>query len=693
MNYLDILCQIDKDYHGMSNHEIIKKLEAPSNNIKIINDVKNFIFENGFSLDIHVISSYLICYTSYDMVVEDVLVEQYLKIINNPHALDKFKNKQKITFQDLENIKYDFNMCNWPNFKVYGIFFKQIPDYIKILQTIILFILRKTKVLDTSNIKNIDISMIKKSYNNFFIKNQEVVINKSKDIYTDINVKKFSKILMYNIVNNKDISIFSDDNNVNILEIKNLIITSKDVSNQHSNGNNNFIIENTVNNSNVNNVNNDSNEYTRNIYSTNRSLFNIVFYKNGISVATFNLPYKKKEIELFKIDYNDLTNVTSQFDTNSTILFFKLCQKYTELTKNIIDKQSNVIDNYQNENLMYKIEDNKIFRYYFDCYDKDKSNNYLIAYNFINEFINNNFNQNIFTNYEYNKTKDEIQKVISCKDNKCFIVLDLCKAFYNTRLTYIVDELSNKFSSNKNLCMYLNILFEFFETIQTNHFKYNYIKNKTYDHLPITSFSQLLFKLYMICLFKNSKAENTFISYVDDFIIYGNRDNIFERFDNFYNIIKIDYTISTIKIYDKLLHNKLNIIKTDFDFNTTIDEEIEAFTSNNTSIDNVTIKMKLEMSLEQRLDTDKVSNTVIDIVSPEQLLNLFNMIPNNDKKKISKFTKNEEDLCKICYVHKQSHALDICGHIFCNECLNQIKNKKCPYCKTEFGKFIKLYNI
>lgn len=680
MNYLDILSQIDKDYLGLSRTEIIKKLELPSNNIKLINDVKNFIFENGFSLDINVICSYLMYKIDKNMIVENNLLEQYLKIFNKTDILNNTNcSNYYFRYEDLNTICYDFDIYNWPHSNIKKTFCNgQIPTYIKILQTIIYFVLSKTKIIDLSKIKDIDISMIKKSYNNFFVQTKKINILENKYIHynntrynnTLYNNKRCNNInsnkLIYNISKNKNVLIFLDNlaNNTNSVE------------------------------TNIRNEYNNLSEIT--IYEKKSSVYNTIFYNNGINVVCFSSPYKKKEIEAFKVDYQYLTNINTKFDINNTILFFKLCQKYTEFTKNVLETKENTnINLCQDNQLIFKVEDNKIYRYYFNCYDREQNNNYLISYNFINNFITNNFNQNIYTNNEYSKAKTAIEKIVSCKKNKCFIVLDLTKAFYNTRLSNIINiiKLNFKEETHKELYMYLNILFDFYQTIQNDYFKSYYKTSKMYDHLPITHFSHILFKLYLICLFKNTGVDKTFVSYVDDFIIYGNHDNIFKRFDNFYDIISKHYVISSLKIYDKLFHNKLNIIKTDFNFNTTIEDEIEMFKSTNTDVDNITIKMKLEMSLEeQQINSNKLSQTVIDIVSPEQLLNLFNMIPNNEKKKISSFEK-EENICKVCLVNKQTHVLDNCGHVFCYRCLNHIQNKLCPCCKTKFGKFIKLYNI
>lgn len=613
MNYLDILSQIDKDYLGLSRTEIIQKLELPSNNIKLINDVKNFIFENEFNLDINVICSYLIYKIDKNTIVENTLLEQYLKIFNKTDILNNTNSSNSsFRYEDLNTICYDFDIYNWPHSNIKKTFCNdQIPTYIKILQTIIYFVLSKTKIIDLTKVKDIDISMIKKSYNNFFVRNKKINILENKYIQynTQNNNKRCNNInsnkLIYNISKNKNLPIFLDNvpNNTNSVE------------------------------TNIKNEYNNLSEIT--IYEKKSSVYNTIFYNNGINVVCFNSPYKKKEIEPFKVDYQYLTSINTKLDINNTILFFKLCQKYTEFTTNVLETKENTnINLCQDNHLIFKVEDNKIYRYYFNCYDTEQNNNYLIAYNFINNFITNNFNQNIYTNNEYYKAKMEIEKIVSCKKNKCFIVLDLTKAFYNTRLSNIIKiiKINFKEETHKELYMYLNILFDFYQTIQNDYFKSYYKTTKMYDHLPITRFSHILFKLYLICLFKNTDVDKTFISYVDDFIIYGNHDNIFKRFDNFYDIISKYYVISSLKIYDKLFHNKLNIIKTDFNFNTTIEDEIEMFKSTNTDIDNITIKMKLEMSLEeQQINSNKLSQTVIDIVSPEQLLNLFNMIPNNER--------------------------------------------------------------
>lgn len=347
--------------------------------------------------------------------------------------------------------------------------------------------------------------------------------------------------------------------------------------------------------------------------------------------------------------------------------------------------ETNLVENEIYSKYTYQIQNDKIIRCYYETFDKDKLNNYIISYCFIKKYISNNFNDDIFANYEFSEAKAKIAEIVKSKKNECFVVLDIRKAFYTTKLENIINAIQKEFDpiTENELYTHLNILFEFLMTVGLKFTK---------GTLPITIFSQLVFKIYMICLFKNIK--NTLVSYVDDFIIYGNRENIFEKFNNFKNIIKNKYSISTMKIYDKIINDKLEMLKTEFKFDKTdIVEKINAFEQQTVDKD-ITINMKIELSLEESTP-NKSTKTVIDIVSPEQLLSLFNSISDEEDKKISHFTKldTEENICKVCCENKKTHALDACGHVFCSMCLIRINKRFCPFCRKPYKRSIELYDI
>ncbi|QKE44611.1 putative inhibitor of apoptosis protein [Yalta virus] len=755
MDYLSILSQIDKDFIGLSNTDLIKQFNEPSNNIVLINDIKNFIFDNGLNLDVNVIGSYLASFIDEDDIVEFDLVYEYFKIFDKGNRI----------CQDMRNIKYkDLNITlndtDWPySDTIIPFLGNDIPIYIRHLQTLIYLALKKTKIIDIDKIKNIDISMIKDSYNNFYIKKfDNIVYEHEKQYILNNRTTQSIKSLIHSINTNKDISIFREKKyqtyisynkiwtpcmelykingkpvfNKNMYNRNHTIENRVNVSNTFLNDTTvtNVIVDNITgertvigrtygnpasvnhiitNNENENNtntgeypdsleipedfINNPYNGYFQNSFNPD-----IKYNANGLSGGSFMCSYPGKQIENFKVDYQHITNINNKLDIDNTILFFNLCQKYSDITKKMQEKEQAYQDpSYNPEHITYRISNKTITRFWFDCYDKEKTHNYLIAYYNIHNFVNEHFNQKMFINMEYDEAIKTVKKIINEEKNTSFIVFDLAKAFYKTRITKIIEYIKLRFPLKKHreLYTYLNILFEFLRSIKKNFFTWEDNKYQTNDYLPITPFSQLIFKFFILCLFEDEEICETYVSYADDFIVFGNHDNILNRFSKLYNNIKDDYTLSTFKIYDKLFHNKIRLCQTTLPLNIDLNKQIELFKTNNTNTDNITIRINLEMSFEETISRESVIRTVVDIVKPEELLSLFNMIPNDKNKKFIGPSQKEleEKLCKICFINEHSHVLDNCGHIFCIECLKKLNKDQCPCCKTKFNKFIKLYNI
>jgi hypothetical protein len=47
-----------------------------------------------------------------------------------------------------------------------------------------------------------------------------------------------------------------------------------------------------------------------------------------------------------------------------------------------------------------------------------------------------------------------------------------------------------------------------------------------------------------------------------------------------------------------------------------------------------------------------------------------------------KAKQNKDDACPICFINTNDKVITHCGHIFCKDCVNKLKNNKCPYCRS-----------
>jgi len=53
---------------------------------------------------------------------------------------------------------------------------------------------------------------------------------------------------------------------------------------------------------------------------------------------------------------------------------------------------------------------------------------------------------------------------------------------------------------------------------------------------------------------------------------------------------------------------------------------------------------------------------------------------------------NNETVCVVCRDSTRTHALIPCGHkALCEECVNQLLDKRCPLCNTEFTLAIRIW--
>lgn len=53
---------------------------------------------------------------------------------------------------------------------------------------------------------------------------------------------------------------------------------------------------------------------------------------------------------------------------------------------------------------------------------------------------------------------------------------------------------------------------------------------------------------------------------------------------------------------------------------------------------------------------------------------------------------NNEVVCVVCRDSLRTHALILCGHkVLCEECVNQLLDKRCPICNTEYTLAIRIW--
>ena len=52
---------------------------------------------------------------------------------------------------------------------------------------------------------------------------------------------------------------------------------------------------------------------------------------------------------------------------------------------------------------------------------------------------------------------------------------------------------------------------------------------------------------------------------------------------------------------------------------------------------------------------------------------------------------HEEEICVACWLNKTDKMLIPCKHkVMCSNCIENLKNKKCPWCREEFTHAMKV---
>jgi hypothetical protein len=62
--------------------------------------------------------------------------------------------------------------------------------------------------------------------------------------------------------------------------------------------------------------------------------------------------------------------------------------------------------------------------------------------------------------------------------------------------------------------------------------------------------------------------------------------------------------------------------------------------------------------------------------------NVVNTIPLNKLIELMKKMENNNDPCPICFTNNEELEITLCGHIFCKKCIKEVKNNKCPMCRS-----------
>ena len=62
--------------------------------------------------------------------------------------------------------------------------------------------------------------------------------------------------------------------------------------------------------------------------------------------------------------------------------------------------------------------------------------------------------------------------------------------------------------------------------------------------------------------------------------------------------------------------------------------------------------------------------------------NTVNTISLSKLTELMKKVETNSEPCPICFENKEELEITLCGHIFCKKCIENIKNNKCPMCRS-----------
>lgn len=379
------------------------------------------------------------------------------------------------------------------------------------------------------------------------------------------------------------------------------------------------IMSNNYNNFYVSNPTFDTNLFKNNILAKEPQL-NMKYFTLNEHIKYFSLatPYQKEKYKTFHFDINVLHDYKNVLTKESLLSLIKDLQKYKNIVNEIITNnlQNHFIDTYSlNQSIVIN---SNIHQSYFKEQDSNKLKNYNITYQRLEYFFDKLYSNSTIFIHKNNKNIDTIiLNEISNFNNILFIVFKINSPFYSLKLQTVIDIINNIFRDNissnlnsfnvSNILFYINTICDFFKEI-------NFLMS--YDTLPLTDYSYLIFKIFLDLLFLNFEEHN-FVYFENQFIIYGSRKHALETFNKILQIFKnININISNIQIYDKLFHDSVEV----FDKKIPFTNIIKADLFKNIDIDigndhNLNIKKNIIIKKKSGLD-DKESNLIINIDDP-----------------------------------------------------------------------------
>lgn len=643
INYLEILKETNQLYSDLSLDEIKNKLNAPINKIVLINNIKNFIFKHNYKPTFELVYKYLKYLTSKKDLNQALLIifniknnfkyENFMDLTN--YILQKLKNIIYITINDNTKIDYSDITNDLNNFHINYANKEQTQSICKLEEC---HLTKKKKYVFVKETENCIIYTIK--YNNKKDKLKFELKDLKQDLDPDLRKKLHEAEVKPDSESESDSESEPDSENEEIYE------TEK----EEESGT-------------------DEEDY-ENHYINKKTYIQKIYYKDSkVLFNKFSLPYKKKTIPDF--EYNKKTFNNNLLTLANKINLYTKISDYEYLISKLRNYYKCKYNIYTCCKYSYKIDSDKIYHYSLSVQDSELDYNCNIVYQYIKEKLK---NENIFYNFEFSQIKEKLPSIIYDNHNTVFYIFDLCKAFYNTRLDYMYDIIKEHLVKINNEELFqFEILFNYISIIK------NSVPNLKY--LPITKYSGILFKLYFKILFSSIDFKN-YLIYVDDFIIYGTKEEVDNTFQAIEKILyKHKFSLSTFTIVDKIFHNELTFLQQKFEF-----------PKNNLDIISKCDKLNKPIKIDfttNLMNNDKLNPKFNPIIS--KMLN----IEINSKLKIDniKFTyiPSNGDICSICDIDKKNQCLVPCGHIICAACEKKISGKKCPYCNDYYNKVIKIF--
>lgn len=334
-----------------------------------------------------------------------------------------------------------------------------------------------------------------------------------------------------------------------------------------------------------------------------------------IKYFSFSTPYKKEEYKAFEFDIKVLHDYKNVLTKESLLSLIKDLQKYKNIVNDVIlfNQQKQFTNEYSSNQMI--IFNNNIHQSYFKEQNIDNFNNYNITYQNLEHF----FNQLYKDSTIFIHKNDQINNILSNEminvDNTLFIVFKIFSPFYNLKLDTIINvidtTLRNNLISNittfnvSNILFYVNVIYTFFKEINFH---------MSYDTLPLTDYSNLIFKIFLDMLFLELEEHN-FIYFETQFIVYGTRKQALATFNKIQQILKKhNINIVNIQIYDKLFHNDIEV----FDKKLPFTNIVKSYLFKNIDIEdehNLNIKKNIIIKKGIGLD-DNESNLIINIDDP-----------------------------------------------------------------------------